>query len=79
MAQWAIRAAPRADRDGHSPYELVTGLKPQGPLSLVFEKSSNRTLSGSEYIRDLGLHLKRSKRGLPHVYQLILTNVLHEP
>ena len=28
LAQWVMRATPRSDRDGKSPYEIVTGLKP---------------------------------------------------
>ena len=64
LAQWALRAPPRADRDGRSPYELVTGMKPQGPLNRVFEKVSDRTLAASEYVRDLGKHTKRIQEGV---------------
>ena len=58
LAQWAMRATPRADRDGRSPYELITGLKPQGPLHRVFQKMSREAMAPSEYIRDLNEHLK---------------------
>ena len=36
MAQWAMRSTPREDRQGLSPFEIVTGLRPQGPLDHFF-------------------------------------------
>ena len=38
LAQWSMRSTPRKDRGNKSPYEIVTGLKPQGPLDAVFAK-----------------------------------------
>jgi hypothetical protein len=64
LAQWALRATPRQDRDGQSPYEIVTGLQPQGPLHGVFAKTSTTTLSPHEYVRDLVSHLKKIKDGV---------------
>jgi len=58
LAQWAMRATPRADRNGRSPFEIVTGLKPQGPLQRIFGRMSRETLAPSEYVRDLCEHLK---------------------
>ena len=45
LCQWAMRATPRADRDGKSPYELITGLRPQGPLNQVFGRGRNQVQS----------------------------------
>ncbi len=59
LCQWAVRATPRAHRDGKSPFEMATGLKPQAPLNRVFEKVSSSTLAPSEYIRDLCKHLEK--------------------
>ena len=59
-----MRATPREDRNGKSPYELVTGMKPQGPLSRVFEKVSSKTLSPHEYVRDLCAHLESIQKGV---------------
>ena len=53
LAQWSMRATPRADRGGKSPYDIVTGLRPQGPLEDVFAKLSPETLSPSEYVTEL--------------------------
>ena len=59
LAQWAMRATPRADRDGRSPFEIVTGLKPQGPLQRIFQNVTRDTLSPSAYIKDLTQHLQK--------------------
>ncbi len=64
LAQWAMRATPRADREGRSPFELVTGLKPQGPLQRIFGKMSRETMSPSSYIQDLCQHLKSVHDGV---------------
>ena len=64
LAQWALRATPRTDRDGQSPYEIVTGLQPQGPLHGVFARTSTTTLSPHEYVRDLVTHLKTIQDGV---------------
>jgi hypothetical protein len=53
VAQWALRATPRADLGGLSPYELLTGLRPQGPLSSLFEKTPTKTLDPTSYVADL--------------------------
>ena len=58
LAQWAMRATPRGDRDGRSPFEIITGLKPQGPLQRIFQRMSRDTMAPSAYIRDLTAHLK---------------------
>jgi len=53
LAQWSMRATARADRNGKSPYEIITGLRPQGPLEDVFSKMSPNTLTPSEYVDEL--------------------------
>ena len=59
LAQWSLRATPRADRGGHSPYELVTGLVPQGPLNELFRKIGGAKVQNpSDYVADLQRHLK---------------------
>ena len=58
LAQWSLRATPREDRGGRSAFELVTGMRPQGPLSALFERFSDRVLSTEEYVKDLQRHLR---------------------
>ena len=41
LAQWAMRATPRADRQKKSPYELVVGMVPQGPIDKIFARLDN--------------------------------------
>ena len=60
LAQWALRATPRADRGGKSPYELVCGLVPQGPVDALFRKvGSTKTLSPGSYISGLRDNLQK--------------------
>jgi ABC-type transporter Mla subunit MlaD len=42
LAQWAVRSTPR-DPHGMSPYEIILGLRPHGPLSDLFAKVENYT------------------------------------
>ena len=48
---------PREDRGGLPPYELVTGLKPQGPLHELFAKIGGTVLGAEGYVRGLQEHL----------------------
>jgi len=54
-----MRATPRADRDGKSPYEIITGTRPQGPLEEVFSKLSPSKQTPSEYVRELSKYTER--------------------
>ena len=45
LAQWSMCSTPRKDRGNKSPYEIVTGLKPHGPLDAVFERFSPESLT----------------------------------
>ena len=56
-AQWALRATPRADRMDRSPYELVTGLKPQGLSDQIFRKLSGKSISVGGYLSTLQEYL----------------------
>ena len=58
FCQWSVRSTPRADKGGFSPYELVTGLKPHGPLHQVFERFNDIHQIPGTYMRDLQLNLK---------------------
>ena len=59
LAQWLIRATPQPDRGGKSPYELVTGMLPQGPLDRIMEKLTNKkSLTPDEYVNSLRQSLK---------------------
>ena len=60
LAQWSLRATPlpREDRGGLSPYELVTGMKPQGPLHELFAKTGGTVLGAEGYVRGLQEHLE---------------------
>ena len=53
FAQWALRCIPREDRMGRSPYEIVTGLKPQGISQHLFEKLGGRTETVSLYLKQV--------------------------
>ena len=64
LAQWAMRATPRSDRDGKSPYEIVTGLKPQGPLNAVFERVRPINQSITEYVTELNRSLSGIRDGV---------------
>ena len=60
LAQWVLRATPRADRGGRSPYELVCGLVPQGPIDSLFRKiNSTRTMSCEDYVAGLRDNLQK--------------------
>ena len=50
---------PCEDRGGLSPYELVTGLKPQGPLHELFAKTGGTVLGAEGYVRGLQEHLEK--------------------
>ena len=53
LAQWAMRATPRSDRGGKSPFELVTGLLPQGPLDHLFRKLNDKVVDPAGYVAGL--------------------------
>ena len=57
LAQWSMRSTPRKDRNNKSPYEIVTGLKPQGPFDSVFEKFSPDKQTPSVYVNQLNKYL----------------------
>jgi len=53
VAQWALRASPRPSRGGFSPYELVTGLKPQGPLDKLWKRTDVQQVDPGTYVSQL--------------------------
>ena len=53
IAQWAMRSTPRKDRGGRSPYELVTGMKPQGPMQHVLDRFNPKKMSANSYVTEL--------------------------
>ena len=48
-----MRATPRRDLGGRSPYEIVTGMRPQGPLETLLGKRSSKSFTPTEYVDDL--------------------------
>ena len=52
-----MRSTPRKDRGGKSPYEIVTGLWPQGPLQSLKERFNPEKRSPVEYVRELNKYL----------------------
>ena len=59
LAQWSMRATPRPDRGNRSPYEMVCGLIPQGPIDALMAKlDRTRTLDPSSYVAGLVENLK---------------------
>ena len=57
LAQWALRATPRAELGHRSPYEVITGLRPQGPMDALLARMSAKTLSAADYVSDLRRHI----------------------
>ena len=41
VAQWAFRSTPREAKGGRTPFEIVCGMVPQGPLDKLFERIDN--------------------------------------
>ena len=59
VAQWAMRSTPRDNRCGKSPYEIMTGLIPQGPIDELFAKHANtRFVDPGSYVAALHENLK---------------------
>ena len=57
--QWAMRATPQKNRGGYSPFEIVCGLKPQGPLSELWTKlDSAHMVTSNQYVMGLRDNLK---------------------
>ena len=60
LAQWSMRSTPRADRDGKSPYEIVCGLVPQGPVRDFFAKTrGTRFMDPASYVASLHENLEK--------------------
>ena len=53
VAQWAMRCSPQPNRCGYSPYELVTGLKPQGPLDRLWKRFEVKSIDPTTYVSQL--------------------------
>ena len=53
VAQWLIRATPVARLQGRSPYEVVTGMKPQGPMEGVLRRVQSAAFGVQDYVIDL--------------------------
>ena len=58
MAQWCLRATPRDKLAGRTPFEVICGMVPQGPLEAVLRKTENFTQGAESYVMDLLTHLK---------------------
>ena len=58
-AQWALGGTAREDRQGHSPFELVTGLTRQGHSEDLFRNSGCTVLSPAGYVSTLQNDLRR--------------------
>ena len=72
LAQWAMRATPRADRGGKSPYEIVMGMVPQGPLASLFEKVN------STRVADIGGYVDQLRQSLNAVHTHTLRRSLQQ-
>jgi hypothetical protein len=54
LAQWCMRATPLSYRGNRSPYEIITGMLPQGPIDEVFRRlEPGKSLDPGSYVRDL--------------------------
>ena len=54
LAQWSMRATPLAYRSGQSPFEMITGMLPQGPIDSVFNRlEPGKAMEPGDYVRDL--------------------------
>jgi hypothetical protein len=61
LAQWVMRATPRRDLAGLSPYEMITGLRPQGPFEALLQRREGKALNPTSYIEDLRERLLQLK------------------
>ena len=60
MAQWAVRSTPCKELNGRTPFEVVTGLKPQGPLHELFHRvESTHLMTINSYVRSLQEELRK--------------------
>ena len=59
FAQWALRCIPREDRMGRSPYEIVTGLRPQGISQHLFEKLKGKIINPNSYANPVNQYLQK--------------------
>ena len=68
LAQWVMRATPRSDRGDKSPYELVTGLIPQGPVASFIERCESAKLptDPTSYVAELVANLKTIREDVQH-------------
>ena len=59
LAQWCIRCTPQHDKGNKTPYELVTGMIPQGPLDKLFGRIESVSVTDpSKYVQGLKEHLQ---------------------
>ena len=62
LAQWCIRCTPQPNKANKSPYELVTGMIPQGPIDALFAKVGAASVTDpthyvcAEFERSLAKH-----------------------
>ena len=70
LAQWLMRATPRKDRNDRSPYEMITGLRPQGPLEAVFRKLGPAArMDASTYVHELQKNLASTHASIARVME----------
>ena len=60
VAQWAMRCSPQPDRAGYSPYELVTGLRPQGPSDRLWSQTATKLADPASYVTELHAAMQRT-------------------
>ena len=54
LAQWVMRATPLASRGSRSPFEIITGMLPQGPIDDVVRRlEPGKVLDPESYVRNL--------------------------
>ena len=54
LAQWCLRATPLRNRSWKSPFEIITGMLPQGPIEDVFRRlEPGKFLDPGSCVRDL--------------------------
>ena len=67
MAQWAVRSTPCRELNGRTPFEVVTGLKPQGPLHELFHRvESTHLMTIDSYVRSLQEELRKIHSEVEH-------------
>jgi len=79
LAQWCMRATPVSYRGDRSPFEIITGMLPQGPIDEVFRRlEPGKALDPGSYVRDLVDNLASIHKVVGQELKSVHEQELHE-